>query len=66
MPTPSPDSTNTAVAVEDKALSKEDLIDFLAEPDEKPETLELEDSSKKPAKDKKEGDKEDKEDKEGN
>lgn len=57
----SPDDTPGA-AIEDKALDKESAIEFLGADDEKEETLELEESTKKGSKDKeekpKEGDKE--------
>lgn len=50
MSTSNPDTT---VAIEDKALDKESVIEMLGDDEtENQETLELEDSSKKPAKDK--------------
>lgn len=48
-------------AIEDKALSKEETIDFLSEDTEEPEVIELEKGTKKSSKGADEGDKEDKE-----
>ena len=56
-----PDSSaSTGVAIEDKALDKESVIEMLGE-DDKPETLELDEPGKKDKKDKQEKDEEGKE-----
>jgi len=57
MSTQNPDNAaGTTTAIEDRALDKESLIEFLGEDDGKEqETLELEDPAKKVSKDKKEG-----------
>jgi hypothetical protein len=47
-----PNPTDTGTAVEDKTLDKESVIDFLGEDDEKQETIELEEPTKKIDKDK--------------
>jgi len=59
------DTSNGVGAIEDKALSRDEVIDMLGEDEPESETLELKKPAKKAAKDNNEEDKEeDKDDKE--